>query len=50
MKFVFIAVFASNVNDVREILKDYEQYDDPIKAFRENKRLLKVNIISNCLR
>lgn len=40
--FVFLAVFASDVKDVREILRDYKQYDDPIKAFRENQRILKV--------
>lgn len=41
---MFTAVFSSNVKDVREILNDYKQYDDPIKAFRENQRILKVNI------
>lgn len=39
---VFTAVFSSNVKDVREILNDYKQYDDPIKVFRENERILKV--------
>lgn len=39
----FIAVFANNdVKDVREILDYFKQYDDPIKAFRENLRILKV--------
>lgn len=39
---MFTAVFSSNVKDVREILNDYKQYDDPIKVFRENERILKV--------
>lgn len=39
---MFLATFTNDVKDVREILKDYKQYDDPIKAFRENQRILKV--------
>jgi len=39
---MFIAIFSNNVKDVREILNDYKQYDDPIKVFRENQRILKV--------
>jgi len=39
---MFIAVFSNNIKDVREILNDYKQYDDPIKMFRENQRKLKV--------
>lgn len=35
-------VFSNEEKDVREILNDYKQYDDPIKAFRENQRILKV--------
>jgi len=35
------AVFSNNIKDVREVLNDYKQYDDPIKAFRENQRILK---------
>lgn len=41
---MFIAVFSNNIKDVREVLNDYKQYDDPIKAFRENQRILKVCI------
>ncbi|XP_025405714.1 mitochondrial import inner membrane translocase subunit TIM50-C-like [Sipha flava] len=35
------AVFSNEKKDVREILKEYKQYDDPINAFRENQRILK---------
>lgn len=47
---MFTVVFSRNENDVREVLNDYKQYEDPIKAFRENQRILKVNIDSllNC--
>lgn len=38
-------VFANEEKDVREILNDYKQYDDPIKAFRENQRILKVILL-----
>ncbi|XP_060834055.1 mitochondrial import inner membrane translocase subunit TIM50-C-like isoform X1 [Rhopalosiphum padi] len=34
-------VFANEEKDVREILSEFKQYDDPIKAFRENQRILK---------
>lgn len=30
----------SNVTDVREVLRYYGQFDDPIAAFRENQRRL----------
>lgn len=44
--FIFIVVFDNNdINDVREILKDYRQYDDPIKVFRENQRQLEVIVV-----
>lgn len=44
----FIAVFLnSDIKDVREILNYYKKYDDPIKAFRENQRILKVKISQN---
>lgn len=39
---MFSVTFTCDVKDVREILKDYKQYDDPITAFRENQRILKV--------
>lgn len=34
-------VFANEEKDAREILNEYKQYEDPIKAFRENQRILK---------
>merc|ERR1712228_1149055 len=30
----------SDVDDVREVLQYYRQFDDPIEAFRENQRKL----------
>lgn len=35
-------VFSNEEKDAREILNEYKQYEDPIKAFRENQRILKV--------
>lgn len=44
--FTIIVVFDNNdIKDVREILKDYRQYDDPIKVFRENQRILEVIVV-----
>ena len=42
------AIKQSDVDDVREVLRYYKQYDDPIEAFRENQRKLQV-IISKTL-
>ena len=36
------AIKQSDVDDVREVLRYYKQYDDPIEAFRENQRKLQV--------
>ncbi len=33
----------SDVDDVREVLEYYRQFDDPIDAFRENQRKLQVS-------
>lgn len=30
----------SNVDDVRDVLSYYSQFDDPVAAFRENQRRL----------
>ena len=38
------AIKQSDVDDVREVLRYYKQYDDPIEAFRENQRKLQVII------
>lgn len=47
IQFLILATFAKNdVEDVREILKDYKQYEDPIKEFRENLRSMKVKILT----
>ena len=37
-----LAIKQSDVDDVREVLRYYKQYDDPIEAFRENQRKLQV--------
>lgn len=34
----------SDVDDVREVLQYYRQFDDPIEAFRENQRKLEENM------
>lgn len=37
----FVAIADNDVDDVREVLRHYSTYDDPIAAFREKqKRLL----------
>ena len=32
----------SNVDDVRTVIDHYNQFDDPVEAFRENQQRLKV--------
>lgn len=44
--FIILAIKQSDVDDVREVLRYYKQYDDPIEAFRENQRKLQVHIPS----
>ena len=34
----------SDVDDVRDVLQYYRQFDDPIGAFRENQRKLEENL------
>ena len=38
----FTAIRTSDVDDVRDVLAYYKQFDDPIEAFRENQRKLQV--------
>lgn len=38
------AIATSEVHDVREVLDFYNQFDDPIEAFRENQRKLQVRL------
>ena len=45
--YFFTAIKQSDVDDVREVLRYYKQFDDPIEAFRENQRKLQVPNISN---
>lgn len=41
---VFVAIALSNVNDVRPVLDYYNQYDDPLQAFRDKQKQLEVII------
>lgn len=41
----YSAISLTNVEDVREVLNYYRQFDDPLKAFRDNQRKLLVNLI-----
>lgn len=38
--FTLLAVASAGINDVREVLVHYKQYDDPMAQFRENQRKL----------
>merc|ERR1712198_787436 len=40
-------VATSDVDDVREVLSYYRQFDDPIEAFRENQRKLQDEMAAN---
>lgn len=39
LKFV-LAIADNNIEDVREVLKYYSKYDDPVAAFREKQKIL----------
>lgn len=36
----FLAIAENDIEDVREVLKYYRQYDDPLEAFREKQKHL----------
>ena len=36
------AIAMSGVEDIRTVLDHYNQFDDPLEAFKENQRLLQV--------
>lgn len=40
-----VAILATNVEDVREVLNYYRQFDNPLQVFRENQRKFLVIII-----
>lgn len=40
-----VAILATNVEDVREVLNYYRQFDNPLQVFRENQRKFLVRII-----
>ena len=42
MRTVVSAIAMSGVEDIRTVLDHYNQFDDPLKAFKENQRLLQV--------
>ena len=44
---IILAINQSNVDDVREVLSYYRQYDDPIEVFRENQRKLQEEMAVN---
>jgi len=39
----FVAIAAEKVEDVREVLDYYQQFSNPVEAFRENQRKLLVS-------
>lgn len=38
--FSIIAVSSANVDDVRDVLQYYKQFDSPLAQFKENQRIL----------
>lgn len=40
---IFTAIALAKVDDVRETLEYYRQFDNPVEAFRENQRKLLVS-------
>lgn len=38
----FSVIHATNVDDVRDVLSYYRQFDNPLEVFRENQRKLSV--------
>jgi len=47
VSFIFFflpAIASNNVEDVREVLEYYQQFDDPMLAFRENQRKVQVRL------
>jgi len=39
----FVAIAAEKVEDVRDVLDYYQQFSNPVEAFRENQRRLLVS-------
>jgi len=39
----FVAIAAEKVEDVREVLDYYQQFSNPVEAFRDNQRKLLVS-------
>lgn len=40
-----IAILTSNVQDVRDVLNYYKQFDNPLEMFKENRRKFLVSKI-----
>lgn len=40
MLFVFVAVSSADVDDVRDVLRYYKQFESPLEQFKENQRKL----------
>lgn len=45
MYIYFVAISTANVQDVRDVLNYYRQFDNPLEMFKENRRKLLVSII-----
>ena len=45
---VILAIRQTDVDDVREVLSYYRQFDDPIAVFRENQRKLQASLWLRC--
>lgn len=46
----FAAISTSNVQDVRDVLNYYRQFDNPLEMFKENRRKLLVSKSCNGMR
>lgn len=44
ISYFFLAILATNVEDVREVLNYYRQFENPLQVFRENQRKFLVSI------
>lgn len=43
---MFLAIAAEKVEDVRDVLDYYQQFSNPVEAFRENQRKLLVSKVT----
>lgn len=40
---IFLAIATNQVDDVRDVLVHYSQFDDPLQTFKEKQRMLMVS-------